>query len=139
VGGAGLVLYVAAVHLGVNRTVVASDLPACWWRIPVEILYAVQNAVLEEVVLVGYLLRRLGQLTWGRGRAVALSAVLRGSYHLYQGLGGFVGNVALGVLFARLYQRWGRVGPLIVAHTLIDSVAFICYSLLMGRVGWLPH
>jgi hypothetical protein len=30
------------------------------------------------------------------------------------------------------------VTPLIVAHTLIDSVAFIGYAYLTGRVSWLP-
>lgn len=138
VGGTGLVLYVAAVRLGVNRTVVASALPAVWWRVPVELLVAAQNAVLEEVVVAGYLLRRLDQLGWRPWRAVALSAVVRGSYHLYQGLGGFAGNLAMGVLFARLYQRWGRIGPLVVAHTLIDAVALVGYHLLAGHVSWLP-
>jgi hypothetical protein len=45
---------------------------------------------------------------WRDGPALLLSAVLRGSYHLYQGLGGFNGNVIMGLLFGRLYQRWGR-------------------------------
>ena len=48
--------------------------------------------------------------------AVALAAVLRGSYHLYQGFGAFLGNAAMGVLFGRLYQRWGRTMPMIIAH-----------------------
>lgn len=138
VGGAGLALYVTAVHLGLNRTVVPSELPAVWWRVPVELLVALENAVLEEVLVAGYLLRRLDQLGWRPWRAVAVSAVLRGSYHLYQGLGGFVGNLAMGVLFARLYQRWGRTGPLVVAHTLIDAVALVGYTLLVGHVHWLP-
>ncbi|GAA4957356.1 hypothetical protein GCM10023238_25050 [Streptomyces heliomycini] len=44
--------------------------------------------------------------------------MLRGSYHLYQGIGGFIGNMVMGVVFVYLYRRWGRVGPLVVAHTL---------------------
>lgn len=138
IGGSGLMLYLVAVHLGVNRTVVPSSLPAVWWRAPVQLLVAAQNAVLEEVLVAGYLLRRLDQLGWRPWPAVAASAVLRGSYHLYQGLGGFVGNVAMGLLFGRLYQRWGRVAPLVVAHTLIDAVALVGYTLLVGRVSWLP-
>jgi membrane protease YdiL (CAAX protease family) len=70
--------------------------------------------------------------------ALAASAVLRGSYHLYQGLGGFFGNMAMGVVFVLLYRRWGRVGPLVAAHSLIDIVAFVGYVLLAGRVDWLP-
>jgi hypothetical protein len=30
------------------------------------------------------------------------------------------------------------VGPMIVAHSLIDAVAFIGYALLVGHVSWLP-
>jgi membrane protease YdiL (CAAX protease family) len=139
IGGAGLGLYLLAHAIGVNRAVVPAELPAAWWRIPVEIIVAAQNGILEEILVLGYLLHRLDQLGWSRNRAVAASAVLRGSYHLYQGLGGFAGNVIMGVIFAKLYQRFGRVGPLIVAHTLIDSVALVGYTLLVGHVSWLPH
>jgi membrane protease YdiL (CAAX protease family) len=138
IGGAGLLLYLGAYALGVNRAVVASDLPSVWWRVPVEVLIAAQNGILEEVLVAGYLLRRLDQLGWRPSRALAVSAVLRGSYHLYQGLGGFAGNLIMGVIFGRIFQRWGRVGPLIVAHTLIDTVALVGYSLLAGHVSWLP-
>lgn len=138
VGGTGLVLYLAAHASGINLTVVAEDLPDVWWRLPVLVLSAAQNAVLEEALVAGYLLHRLRQLGWSDNRALCASAVLRGSYHLYQGLGGFVGNVALGLIFGRLYQRWGRVTPLFVAHTLIDTVAFVGYALLAGQVSWLP-
>jgi len=138
IGGLGLGLYLAAFHLGVNLNVVPENLPAVWWRIPVLILDGLQNGVLEEIVVLAYLLRRLDQLDWSPAGAIALSAVLRGSYHLYQGLGGFLGNAAMGVVFAILYRRWGRVTPFIIAHGLIDAVAFVGYAALHGHVSWLP-
>ncbi|AJC60040.1 integral membrane protein [Streptomyces sp. 769] len=138
IGGSGLLLYLGARAAGFNLTVVPEALPDVWWKIPVLIASAVQNAVLEEVIVVGYLLRRLGQLGWTPWAAVAVSSVLRGSYHLYQGIGGFVGNMVMGVIFALVYRRWGRVGPLVAAHALIDIVAFLGYALLAGRVPWLP-
>jgi len=138
VGVPGLALYLAARALGVNTTVVPVGLPDVWWQVPVLVLAAAQNAVLEEVVVVGYLLVRLEQLGWSPWRAVAASALLRGAYHLYQGFGGFLGNLAMGLLFGWLYARRGRVAPLVVAHTLLDLVAFVGYALLRGRVGWLP-
>jgi membrane protease YdiL (CAAX protease family) len=138
IGGAGLLLYLGAYAAGVNRAVIPSDLPAVWWRIPVEVLIAAQNGILEEILVAGYLLRRLDQLGWRPGRALAASALLRGSYHLYQGLGGFAGNVVMGVIFGRIFQRWGRAAPLIVAHTLIDTGALVGYTLLAGHVSWLP-
>jgi membrane protease YdiL (CAAX protease family) len=138
VGGTGLAFYLAAHASGANLVVVAENLPAVWWRIPVLVLSAAQNAILEEVLVAGYLLHRLRQLGWSDNRALLVSALLRGSYHLYQGFGGFAGNVAMGLVFGRLYQRWGRVTPLVVAHTLIDVVAFVGYAELAGHVSWLP-
>ena len=138
VGGTGLAFYLAAFRAGVNLNVVPDQLPDVWWRFPVLLLSALHNGVLEEVIVSGYLLHRLGMLGWRPARAVATSALIRGSYHLYQGFGGFVGNLAMGLLFGRLYQRWGRAMPLVVAHTLIDAVAFVGYGLLRGRVAWLP-
>jgi len=138
IGGSGLALYLAAFHLGVSLNVVPENLPAVWWRIPVLALDALQNGLLEEVLVIGYLLLRLEQLGWQPAPAIACSALLRGTYHLYQGLGGFVGNAVMGVIFALLYRRWGRVTPLIIAHTLIDAGAFIGYAALRGKVSWLP-
>jgi membrane protease YdiL (CAAX protease family) len=138
VGGVGLAFYLATHALGIDLTVVPEALPAVWWRIPVLVLSAAQNAVLEEVVVLGFLLHRLEQLGWGRWSSLVLSALVRGSYHLYQGVGGFAGNAVMGLLFGKLYQRWGRVAPMVIAHTLIDTVTFVGYALLAGHVSWLP-
>jgi membrane protease YdiL (CAAX protease family) len=138
IGGAGLGLYLAAFHLGISLNVVPESLPAVWWRIPVLILSAAHDGILEEVLVIGYLLRRLDQLGWTPWKAIACSAILRGSYHLYQGLGAFLGNAAMGVIFGFLYRRWGRLAPMIIAHTLIDAVTFVGYAALHGRVSWIP-
>ena len=138
IGSSGIAFYLAARGLGFNLTVVPEALPGVWWKFPVLILSAAENAIVEEVIVVGYLLRRLGQLGWSPGAALAASSVLRGSYHLYQGIGGFIGNMVMGVVFVWLYRRWGRVGPLVAAHTLLDIGAFVGYALLAGKVDWLP-
>jgi membrane protease YdiL (CAAX protease family) len=138
IGGGGLALYLIAFHIGVELNVVAESLPDVWWRIPVLLLSALQNAAVEEVVVVGYLLTRLEKLGVRPSRAIAISAAIRGSYHLYQGIGAFFGNAFMGAVFGILYRRWGRVTPLIIAHFLIDAVAFVGYALLAGHVSWLP-
>jgi membrane protease YdiL (CAAX protease family) len=138
IGSAGLGLYLAAFHAGISLNVVPEQLPAVWWRIPVLVLSAAHDGILEEILVIGYLLHRLDQLGWTPWKAVVFSAVLRGSYHLYQGLGGFLGNAAMGLIFGVLYRRWGRVTPMIIAHALIDAVAFVGYAALHGRVSWLP-
>jgi membrane protease YdiL (CAAX protease family) len=138
IGGGGLALYLIAYHSGVELNVVAESLPDVWWRIPVLLFSAFQNAAVEEIVVIGYLLTRLEKLGVRPSRAIAIAAVIRGSYHLYQGIGAFFGNAFMGVVFGILYRRWGRVTPLLIAHFLIDAVAFVGYALLAGHVGWLP-
>ena len=138
VGLTGLAWYLIAYRAGINLSVSAQGLPDEWWRTPVLVLGALENAVVEEVVVLGFVLHRLRQMGWGWTAAIWTSALIRGSYHLYQGFGGFVGNVVMGLLFGWMFKRWGRVMPMIIAHALIDSVAFIGYALLEGRVAWLP-
>jgi uncharacterized protein len=137
IGVPGLGLYLVARQLGVNTTVVAAALPHVWWALPVLILTAAQNAVLEEVVVVGYLITRLRQLGLGMRTMVAITALLRGSYHLYQGFGAFLGNAVMGVLFALFFLRTRRVLPLVIAHTILDVAAFVGYTLLRDRLGFL--
>ena len=134
IGGAGLGLYLAAFHLGISLTVVPESLPAVWWRIPVLVLSAAHDGILEEILVIGYLLHRLDQLRWTPWKAIVFAAVLRGSYHLYQGFGAFLGNAVMGLIFGYLYRRWGRLAPFIIAHTLIDTVTFVGYAALHGRL-----
>lgn len=135
VGVPGLALYFAGRALGVTATVVPSALDAYWWTVPVLLLSAMKNAVLEEVVVVGYLMDRLPRLGWSPGAVLAASAVLRGSYHLYQGFGAFAGNAVMGLVFAWMYRRTGRLMPLVVAHTLLDVIAFVGYALFKDALG----
>jgi membrane protease YdiL (CAAX protease family) len=129
IGLPGLCLYLLARDLGINTSISAAGLPDLWWAVPVLILSAIQNAVLEEIIVVGYLVTRLRQLRWSITAMVAASAILRGSYHLYQGFGGFIGNAVMGVIFALVFLKWRRIMPLIIAHSLLDIVAFVGYQL----------
>jgi membrane protease YdiL (CAAX protease family) len=137
IGLPGLGLYVVARELGLNANVVPAALPSQWWAIPVLVLSAGQNAVLEEVVVVGYLHTRLRQIGHRLAAVVLMSAVLRGSYHLYQGIGAFIGNVVMGVVFSLFFVRFGRVLPLIAAHAILDVASFVGYALLKDRLTFL--
>ncbi|MFH5821586.1 CPBP family intramembrane glutamic endopeptidase [Georgenia sp. AZ-5] len=134
IGIPGLGLYALGRAMGLTVEVQASGLGEHWWTVPVLILAAAQNAVLEEVVVAGYLVERLERLGWRPAAVVATSAVMRGAYHLYQGIGPFVGNAVMGVVFAQYYRRRRRTMPLVLAHTLIDVVAFVGYALLPAGV-----
>lgn len=135
VGLPGLGLYALGRHLGVTAEVVLAPEQAYWWTVPVLLLAAVQNAVVEEVIVVGYLLTRLREFAWGSWAAITTSALLRGAYHLYQGFGPALGNVAMGLVFGWLYRRNGRVLPLMIAHTLLDVVAFVGYLWFADDLG----
>ncbi|HEY0935403.1 MAG TPA: CPBP family intramembrane glutamic endopeptidase [Trebonia sp.] len=137
IGGCGLGLVIIAYKSGIALNIVAENEPSIWWKYPVLLLSALENGLLEEVLVTGYLLSRLRRLGVRPAYAVAISATLRGSYHLYQGFGGFAGNAIMGVIFGTLFLRWRRATPMIIAHTLIDAVAFIGYALLVGHVSWL--
>jgi membrane protease YdiL (CAAX protease family) len=137
IGLPGLALYFAARAYGLNTIVAPANLGANWWTVPVLIGAALMNGVLEEVVMIGFWFVRGRQLNWPLWVVVVSSAVVRGSYHLYQGFGGFVGNLVMGLVFGLAYLKFKRVGPLVVAHVILDLVAFIGYALLAPLVDWL--
>lgn len=137
IGIPGLALYLAARAAGLNAEVEPSALQESWWRIPMLALAAFGNGFAEEVVVVGYLITRLRQLGVSGRMAVLASSLLRGLYHAYQGFGAVLGNVAMGVVFGYVWTRFGRLWPLVIAHGVINTVAFVGYVLLAGHTGWL--
>lgn len=133
IGVPGLAIYLGGRAAGITVEVQASGLDTYWWTVPVLILAALKNGLIEEVLVVGYLVERLEELRWRTWVIVLTSCLIRGSYHLYQGWGPFLANAAMGVVFTCFYlSRWGRrrVMPLVIAHTLLDVVAFVGYAYL---------
>lgn len=137
IGIPGLGFYLLAREIGINTTVVAANLAENWWTIPVLIALAAMNGISEEVVMVGWLFSRLAELKWAPVAILVSSALIRGSYHLYQGWGGFIGNIVMGLVLGLAYLRWKRVMPLVIFHTLIDVCAFVGYALVTPYISWL--
>lgn len=134
IGIPGLGLYFGAVALGLNSHIATSGIGGQWYAVPVLVLSAVRSAVQEEVIVVAFLVHRLDDLRWAPWAVLLTSALLRGSYHLYQGFGGFIGNAVMGVVFVLIYRRWGRVAPLVVAHSILDVVSFVGYDVLKALI-----
>ena len=134
VGIGGIGVYAAAVAMHVNRFVDPAPPLGHWWTVPVLLITAAQAALLEEVIASGYLLTRLGQLGWSTATAIGASSLLRGSYHLYQGWGGFAGNLAMGALFGVIFVRTRRAWPLAIAHFLLDTGAGIIFILFHSHL-----
>lgn len=137
IGLPGLIFYATAVHLGLSKQVIPTTLDSPWWEIPILLLWSGANAFGEEIVVVFWLLTRLRGLGWSVPAMIIASSVLRGSYHLYQGVSAGFGNIIMGVVFAYFYHRTGKVWPLVIAHFLIDAVAFVGYAALGGNLSWL--
>ena len=130
IGLPGAALYFAAVHLVWSKEVVPAQFDDAFWQVPVLLVAAAATAWAEELVVVHYLLTRLQQLGVSPVWALCASAVLRGSYHLYQGVSAGFGNVAMGLIFGYFYHRTERIWPLVAAHFVIDAVAFLGYALV---------
>lgn len=130
IGLPGLGLYFGAVALDLNLNVDTSGIGPQWYAVPVLVLSAARAAVQEEVIVVAFLVDRLTAKGWRFWSVLLTSALLRGSYHLYQGFGGFVGNAIMGAVFVLVYRRWGRLGPLVVTHFILDFVSFVGYDLV---------
>lgn len=130
IGVAGLAFYIAAVNLGINTQVKPANLGEQWWTVPILLARAVMNGVLEEVIMIGYLFTRWMQRQGNLWVILVASAVIRGGYHLYQGWGGFIGNLVMGLVFGLIYLKVKRVMPLVIVHTLLDIFAFLGAGLL---------
>ncbi|MDT4919312.1 MAG: hypothetical protein QOI15_214 [Pseudonocardiales bacterium] len=137
IGVPGIAFVYVARKLGLNAQIVVTDFPDVWYRVPTLILEAFQQGFAEEIIVAAYVLTRLRQLGWSNSRALVVASVLRGSYHLYQGYGGFVGNAVMGLVFGWWFQRTRRVWPLVIAHFVIDAISFVGYVYLHDRVGWI--
>ncbi|WP_460775162.1 CPBP family intramembrane glutamic endopeptidase [Microbacterium sp. GXF7504] len=132
IGIPGLALYAVGRLLGVTLQVATSPLDTAWYTVPLLMLAALRAGLTEEVIFLGYLFDRLRRLGWGWWTIILATAGLRAAYHAYQGFGSIVGNFAMGVVFGWCYRRWGRVMPLVIAHTLIDVIAFVGYPLAVA-------
>lgn len=135
IGIPGLALYAVSRALGLTVQVVAGDTQMMWWTAALLVLSALRTALIEEVVVVAYLSTRLHTLGWARWNIILTSALVRGSYHLYQGVPMALGNVVMGILFAYVFTRTRkdgarpRVMPLVLAHFILDLVSFLGYPL----------
>lgn len=91
----------------------------------------------EEILYRGFLMSRvaalLGNTRPGWGVAAAVSALVFGLMHFYQGPGGIIATGAIGLAFALAYLRWSReLWIPVVAHGVIDTASFVALYLGVG-------
>lgn len=128
--GAALFLVTVAVNVfyeTVARTVIPGaemlaqivDASVVSW--PVVALVSLVNGVYEEYFLLHYLVE--ANASHGLAFALGISALVRVSYHFYQGPFGAIAVLLWCVVASMSYWRVRRVWPVMVAHVLTDAVA----------------
>lgn len=128
-------VYAVGRALGITTALSTANLGDYWWSIPVLLISAARHAILEEVIMLAFLFGYGAKLRLSPWTLILGSALIRGSYHLYQGVGPMIGNFLMGIAFGWLYQKYGRVMPLVIAHFLLDAVGFVGFMLLGPAIG----
>lgn len=91
--------------------------------LPLALVFSALNASYEELFVCAYIVAAWrGADVW---TAIALSSVLRLSYHLYQGPLAIMTIFPLGVVFAWYFASQRRLLPLVIAHAALDLLAFL--------------
>ena len=100
---------------------------------------SINAGIVEEIVVLGYLVRRLEQRGYSGSLIVLLAVVVRVSYHLYYGWGALA--IAIWALASvLLYRRVRRLWPFIICHCAYDAAlsllhtysdALVLFSLVM--------
>ena len=131
IGIPGIGLYWLALNFGLTSQIVPSALAANWWTIPVLVLAALRAGLQEEIIMLGFFILKLKLINpkFTFAALIVFSSLIRGSYHLYQGFSGFLGNFIMGLIFGWVFYKTGRVAPLIIAHTFMNVVVFIGYPI----------
>jgi membrane protease YdiL (CAAX protease family) len=84
---------------------------------------AVTAGVCEEFLYRGFAVAVFARLGLHASAVVAVSSALFGLAHLYQGRGGLVGTMILGIAFGTMRVTYGSLVPVVLWHTAVDVVA----------------
>jgi hypothetical protein len=85
---------------------------------------AIVAGVVEELVVLGYTVRRLEQLGLKPVWVVIIAVAVRGSYHLYYGWG-VLPILAWATVTVLVYRRFRRLWPFVFVHMAWDSGLFL--------------
>jgi len=128
IGGGGLLLHALGVH---GPSPATGGLPAYYDAAYVAM--AAVAAIVEELVVLGYLVRRLEQLGLRPLFVVVVAVAVRGSYHLYYGWG-VLPILAWATVSVVLYRRFRRLAPFIIVHALWDTGLFLLGHFLFAEI-----
>jgi hypothetical protein len=90
----------------------------------VELLAALNAGIVEETVVLAFLVTTLEQAGRPRGEIAVVALVCRGAYHIYYGPGA-LGILIWAAVFLWLFWRFRSVVPMIIVHVCWDSLVFL--------------
>jgi len=93
------------------------------------IFFVLLNPVFEEMIARAYFMTEVRELTSSQTIAVIFSTLLQTSYHLYQGWFRATCVGATFLVFSIYYARTRRIGPVIMAHFLLDALALLNHNI----------
>jgi uncharacterized protein len=134
VGSAAMVaiwMVLKPLHLSYQREAVRAMAPHSLMELGLWFVLSLAAGSCEEFVFRGYLLRQFERWFGNVWVAVAVSSVLFGCLHLYEGWGAVAGICGLGAVYAAVVVRSGNLRSVVVAHFLQDA--------LTGLIIFLHH
>ena len=88
-------------------------------------ILAVTAGICEEFIFRGFVIAALLRVGLSNCMAVAMSSLMFGAAHLYQGKGGSAGTGILGIVFASVRIAYHSIFPVVIWHAVLDIVAGI--------------
>lgn len=95
--------------------------------LPVLLAGGLAAGIVEETVVLGYLVRRLEQLGVRPVWVVVIAVAVRGSYHLYYGPG-VIPILVWATASVLVYRKVRRLAPFMVVHSLWDMSLFLAQA-----------
>jgi CAAX protease family protein len=96
------------------------NLDANWISI---LLILIINSLYEEIILIGYLFKRLEK--YNPIIIIGLSLLIRESYHSYQGLQGMLLIIPLGLVYGYYYYKYKKLWPIVLGHAFNNLLVFV--------------
>jgi membrane protease YdiL (CAAX protease family) len=95
------------------------------WLKPFDLVVGLALVAFSEEIIFRRYLRAALQPYLGDGvLAIIAAAVLFGAYHWWTGLGTVLFATLVGILLMLMYRRSGALWPVVLAHYLVDFIAF---------------
>ncbi len=134
-----VLLRVAHIDPGTIQTAVLRVAPASAVELAVWIALSITAGICEELIFRGYLQQQFAVLTRSAWTGAALSAILFGLAHGYQGISGVLLITLYGAFFSILAHQRRSLRAGIFAHAWQDASSGIFLFVLVHLLHRLPH